>query len=271
MSNSLKVKLSVLSSNESSISDLQKQLMQAELEAIEEKHPIVENQICIDKTYQVEFDRYIEVGFFIRNTLPQSVNFEYVPLVIVNSKEETVFKGIIDLMDFGKLPSMSARSGKIEIEKEKFIKGIKYQDLKLFFDFSQNNMKAEETVEMKIENMPENMNYKERKELEEYFASLLRPRKGTFDINIYKIEVSQKKGISLILILRNATNKTASIESLPISIVTKSDIKVFRTIFKPQQPLTISPRSAKILDLNFKITSEVLNSIKAEELIVRFE
>lgn len=269
--NYIKVELSLLEDMESSMSPIQKELLKSELEDIEKKHPMRKDEVCIDGTYMVDFHSYVEIGFFIRNGLENKLNFETIPVMVTNSKQEVLARQVVNLIDLGTLPPMSARSWKIEIEKSNFIKPIEGDDWKLKFDNIQDAFKAVSTVDMAIENIPEHMPYKDKMAIIEFFNMQPKARKDTFNIIKYKLSYQGNSELLLTLILRNAFDRDLTVQALPVNISTKTGSPVARTIFESEEAFKVKAKSAKLVTLKLKVDNEIMKSIDEKELIVKFE
>ncbi|MBU5592497.1 SLAP domain-containing protein [Clostridium sp. MSJ-4] len=269
--NFIKTKLSINTDNESTMSSLQQDLMKEELEQVEKKHPMEKNQVCIDGTYMVEYDKHVELGFFIRNTLPNKINFENLPLVITDSKGEVILKKVFNMIDFGTLQPMCARPWKIELKKKYLLKPIKQDDWKIVFDASETGTKAVNTLDLELKNVPKNLTYKEKKDLMNFYNTLPRLRKGSFEINMYKLGYNSSKDVYITLIFRNGTDKTGGIEKLPINVMSKIGTPLLRTVFEPKEPMKIPAKSAILQTFTFKVDGSLVDSIPEKDLIVKFE
>lgn len=267
----LKVNLSLRQSNESTISSIQEDLLKQELEEIEKKHPMEENQVTIDGTYLVEYKKHVEIGFFVRSTLSSKMNFENIPLIIVNSKGEVILKKVFNMIEFGTLEPMAARPWKIEVDKKDFIKPIRENDWKLQFDLSNNSFVALDTVDAKLENIPENLSYNDKKQLMDFYDLLPSLRTGNFEINIYKVGYNSNKDLCLTLIIRNGIAKAMMIEKLPISIMSKIGVPLVKTVFQPKEPFSVPPKTSIVHTFTFKVDRTLANTIPEKDIIVKFE
>lgn len=205
------LELSLPEQYENIVSDVQKEVM---MEELEEFAPIKENDINISTTYLYDDGDEIEAKIYFRNGFARKVNFEYVPLILVNSKEEILAKKTFDLREMGDIPPKGARPWKIsflksEVNMEKFLAA----DCKIMFDA---HLKAVNYANIELE-LDESMKL-HRTMFENFLKELPRIERGNVSLSKFSIALANDGRIIVTLMVRNSTDKNIKIEKLPITL-----------------------------------------------------
>ena len=108
-------KLSLLEKDNVVISDVHKEILEDE---INELPPIKEGELNISGVYIYDIGEKFEAKIYVRNGLSENLNLEDIPLVIKNSKDETLGVQTFNLRGLGKLPPHSVRPIKVYFEKD---------------------------------------------------------------------------------------------------------------------------------------------------------
>ncbi len=230
---------------EDRISKFQKECFVDEIGALP---PIKEGEVNISTDFIFDLgDRY-EASIFIRNGLKKSINFENVPFLIVNTNNEVLVEKIFNLREVGDVPALGVRPWKIYFEKSEVNLGENdLKELKIVFD---TRIKAEETVKIEFENLPEGIQGEARRRFEKFLENLPLLRRGEASISTYSVEKTTDGGISTTIIIRNGANKEVNVEQVPLTIIDANENAVAAGMFYLDN-VTINASKAKVYNFSF--------------------
>ncbi|MBV7272651.1 SLAP domain-containing protein [Clostridium sp. PL3] len=263
-SEAVELQLSLTEREENIVSDVQKEIMNEELD---EFAPVKENDINIATTYVYEDKNEIEAKVYFRNGFTRKVNFEYVPLVMTNSQNEILAKKIFDLREMGDIPPCGARPWKVsfpksEVDMEKFSSG----DCKIIFDAK---VKAVNYADIELEAVDPSM--EELKPLfEKFLRELPRIEKGNVSFSKFNVALSNDGKIIITLMARNGCNKTVRVEEMPITLKDENNNVAASGIFKLGD-FEVSAMKAKMLTLAFDTEVTLDETISLDKWKVVFQ
>lgn len=235
------------------ISDVQKEYLEEELKEVIPN--IKEGQINIAGIYAFDQGDKVEVKAYLANGLSKSVNFEEVPIYIVNSKEEKLAYQVFDLSGEGDIPSGKAISVKLNFNKENiFVDKIPQDDWKLVF--GSNDVKGVRYVNIELESIPEGIEQSEIKVFQEFLESLPKLERGQGSISVFTITQYENGDLLMTLLVRNATDEAVTMTKMPITLKTKEGETILSGVFDIEN-FTMNPYKARVLSLIFK--KEVVN------------
>ncbi|MBW9159106.1 SLAP domain-containing protein [Clostridium tagluense] len=232
------------------MSDFQKDFLSEELAGMP---PLEDGQVSINGVYTFDMGDKIEVSVYLRNGLANQINFHKVPLVIINQKGEVLAKQIMDMHDFGILPSFSARPYKVYFDKVNvFVDTIPMDDWKIQFEKSVSAIK---TVKVELDEMPKNIDRDLKNSFIKFLNKLPLIRSGDVNIEVFKTLRCMDNSISIVFLILNGYDKIVKLERLPILIVDEQGAVVAKGIFDIEN-INVNPHKAKIYD--FTITEEYI-------------
>lgn len=235
------------------ISDVQKEYLEEELKEVIPN--IKEGQINIAGIYAFDQGDKVEVKAYLANGLSKSVNFEEVPIYIVNSKEEKLAYQVFDLSGEGDIPSGKAISLKLNFNKENIlVDKIPQDDWKLVF--GSNDVKGVRYVNIELESIPEGIEQSEIKVFQEFLESLPKLERGQGSISVFTITQYENGDLLMTLLVRNATDEAVTMTKMPITLKTKEGETILSGVFDIEN-FTMNPYKARVLSLIFK--KEVVN------------
>ena len=197
----------------------------------------------------------MEVKAYLANGLSKSVNFEEVPIYIVNSKEEKLAYQVFDLSGEGDIPSGKAISVKLNFNKENIlVDKIPQDDWKLVF--GSNDVKGVRYVNIELESIPEGIEQSEIKVFQEFLESLPKLERGQGSISVFTITQYENGDLLMTLLVRNATDEAVTMTKMPITLKTKEGETILSGVFDIEN-FTMNPYKARVLSLIFK--KEVVN------------
>lgn len=205
------LELSLPEQYENIVSDVQKEVM---MEELEEFAPVKENDINVSTTYVYDDGDEIEAKIYFRNGFARKVNFEYVPLVLINSKEEILAKKTFDLREMGDIPPKGARPWKVSfLKSEVDIEKFSAADCKVIFDL---HLKAVNYANIELE-LDESMQI-HRTMFENFLKDLPGIERGNVSLSKFNIALSNDGKLIVTLMVRNSTDKNVKIEKLPVTL-----------------------------------------------------
>lgn len=265
LENNIETKLSLPENVDNIVSDVQKEILNDEVAQLS---PIKENDINISTVYVFENKDDIEAKVYFRNGLSKKVNFEYVPLVMLNSKDEIIAKKIFNLKEVGNLPPDSARPWKLFFDKSEVnMNKFSREDCKVIFDTGLTAVKYapitldESSVgEKKYVSM-----------FQDFIKTLPGLEKGSMSISKFKIALQEQAKIMVTLIVRNGCNKLINIEKLPITIKDENGNIVASGVFETNG-LKVEPMKARVCNFTFdtNVNMEIEHSVVLDKWNVVF-
>lgn len=238
--------LSLLERDEAIISEVQKDILKEELD---EFSTIKEGDIDVEGVYAYDQGENIEVKIYIRNGLSQNVNFEYIPFMIVNSKEEVLAYQMFNMKELGEIPAHSARPWKLYFDKKNvYVDKIPMDDWSIAFD---SRLNVEESVTIEYENLPDEIEVSDRLVFEKFLSDQSKLKIGKFGASSFSIGIQKDGTIVVTVVMRNGSNNSIKVEQVPITLKDAKGNVVKSNLFKLDN-FVISPFKAKIYNFTFQ-------------------
>lgn len=260
----VELQLSLPEQYENIVSDVQKEIMNEELE---EFVPIKENDINVATTYVYDDGEEIEAKVYFRNGFTRKVNLEYLPLLLVNSKNEVLAKKVFDLREMGDIPSLGARPWKVSFPKSEVdMNKFSPSDCKVIFDAQ---IKAVNYAKIELEPLPESM--QELKAVfENYLKELPGIEKGNVSVTNFNIALSNEGKILVTLMVRNATDKNVKVEAIPVTLKDENNNIAAAGLFNLSD-FEVPSMKAKICTLAFDTELNLTETISLDKWNVEFK
>lgn len=251
--NFMDVELYLNEDSKRKISDVQKEYLEEELKEVIPK--VEEGKINIAGIYAFDQGDTVEVKAYLANGLSQKVNFEDVPIYIINSKEEKLAYQIFDLSGEGDIPSGKGIPVKLNFDKKNIlVDKIPQDDWKVVF--GGNDVKGVRYVNIELESIPEGIEESEVKVFEEFLESLPKLERGQGSISVFTITQYENGDLLMTLLVRNATDEPVTMTKMPVTLKTAEGETILSGIFDIEN-FTVNPYKARVLSLIFK--KEVVN------------
>lgn len=235
------------------ISDVQKEYLEEELREVIPK--VEEGKINIAGIYAFDQGDKVEVKAYLANGLSQKINFEDVPIYIINSKEEKLAYQVFDLSEEGDIPSGKAIPVKLNFNKQNIlVDKIPQDDWKVVF--GGNDVKGVRYVNIELESIPEGIEESEIKVFKEFLESLPKLERGQGSISVFTITQYENGDLLMTLLVRNATYEAVTMTKMPITLKTQKGETILSGVFDIEN-FTVNPYKARVLSLIFK--KEVVN------------
>lgn len=241
----VEMELSLTERFDAVVSDVQKDIMNEEISGLE---PIKENDINISTIYVFDDGDEIEAKVYFRNGFLKKVNFEYVPLVLVNSQKDIVASKVFDLREMGDIPSGGARPWKLYFEKSSVdMSKFSPENCKVIFN---KNIKAVNYAKFQFQDFPEELN-NFKGEFQKFLENLPNIEKGKFSTSTFNITLQQNGNLIVTIIMRNSVEKAVKIEEIPVTIKDENDNVVVSGKFQLND-FTINSMKARVCILTFE-------------------
>lgn len=265
MADEVDLKLDLGEAESIRVSDLQKEFLQDELD---EMPPVKTGDVNIHPVYFVPEDNGLEVKVFFRNGLKSKINFDKLPILVVDNEGNTVAKKIFDLRGMGDISPLSAMPWKLYFAKEDIIAPIKdYKNLKVLFD---TNLKAFKSVNVKVNDLPEDVGASDKRKLDNILKSLPILQEGTFSVSGVEVNVSEEGNVSILVVMRNGADKSVKVQVLPISLYDKEDKVVASGNFQLEN-CVVDAKSAKLMNFMFLKQDVLAEDYDLSQFKVRFQ
>lgn len=227
------------------ITEMQLSIMENELNQLNEKNPLKNEQVDFVKIYNIKTDEGAESYFYIRNNSSKNINLEYVPIQLKHEKR-LVAVATPNFKQIGVIPSKTAVAFKAQFKMKDifFPKYIAKSELII-----EGEVTAIKTIHTSIENLPENIDYYQKEFLNNYVNSLKELPINSFDINVVSISEDEGKSLNISLLIRNGyIEHGIEIDTLPIKVFTKSGVLIYNGAFRSND-LKVSKASSKLFNI----------------------
>jgi SLAP domain-containing protein len=238
-------KLSYTEQEKASISKLMEDIYNEDISKLE---PINEGDINISTIYIYDLGDKLEAKVIIRNAMITNVNFNLIPLIIIDSENSIILEEIVDLNELGTIPSNHARPYIIFFNKANLKKEVNnFENCKVTFN---NNLKA--CNSQKIENIiiDEDIPIINNIYIEDYISKLPPIKIGDIKLINHKLFFDENGKKNFIIILINANNKSATVNNFTVGF--KNSIDLISAIERVTEVYEIPPYTAKAVKISLK-------------------
>lgn len=195
----------------------------------------------------------VEVSVYLRNGLSKQINFDKVPLVIVNKNGDILAKQIMYMGDFGILPPFSARPYKVYFDKVNlFVDTISNDNFEIQFEEA---VTAINTVKVELEDISVSMEHELKSSFTKFLDKLPLIKAGDVSIEVFKTLKGMDNTISIVLMIRNGCDDIIKLERLPIIVKDEQGQSVAKGVFDIEN-VSVNPHKAKVYD--FTITEDYI-------------
>lgn len=243
----LDIKLSLLEKDQKVMSNVQKEILEEELD---ELLPIKEGQVNVAGIYAYDLKDKYEVKVYLRNGMKNEINFEKIPFKIINSKGDLLASQVFDLKSMGDIPSNCGRPWILYFDKENvFVDKISMDDWKVVFD---NSLKALRNLTVDIENLPDEIDSESKKVYTDFLEGLPALKEGEVSFSKFSIGINEDGYLLVTIVVRNGCNKGINIEKLPMTIRDEKGNFVASESFDLKD-LKVSAMKAKVCNFAFPL------------------
>ncbi len=259
----VELKLHVNDGHEAAHADAKKEFYKEELESLPDMN---EGDININTTYVFDLGDKVEVGVYFRNALSKEINFDKLPLMMLNSKGEVVAKQVFELREVGNIPPYSAVPWKLFFDKENiFIDTVSLKDgLHIVFD---TNIKSYSSVKIEFEDVPTDSQFNT---LHKYLNEMSPIASGDINLSLYKILKGNNGELQISIIVRNAATKKVKVEKVPVTIKNMDNDKVVAIGTFNTSDFEVNSLKAKFLNLQFTEEQLLEQDFNIDRLVAHF-
>lgn len=225
--------------------ELQLSMMEKELNDLNEKYELQEDNFDFKKVYSIKNDEGAEAYFYIRNNTSMNLNLEGIPVHMMKG-DRLVAKAYPDFKQLGEIPSKTAVAFKVQFKTEDiyFPKYIPKGEIVVG-----GKLIALETVNTKIENLPGNMDYYQKEFIDEKLSSMTNLRKDTFDINFISASEGEDKSLNISILIRNGYSAHGiEVATLPIQVYNEAGVLIYTGAFESTE-LKVKKTSSKLFNI----------------------
>lgn len=259
------LELSLNELDNATMSSVQKEFIQEELDGFDK---IKENDVNISTSYVFDMNDKIEAKVFFRNGFSSKINFEKVPLLLLDENGDIVTGQIFNLRDLGDIPAHGVRPYQLFFDKSNMInrKAVS-EGWKVIFN---NNIKAINTVKVEYEKMPEDLDIEARIFFNKYLNSLPLLEKGQVEIKPYMVKLKEDNKVKFTIVIRNGADKKAILDEMPVTILDADKKVVYSSKFKVED-LEVNPLKAQLCNFLVDLSDKDLSEFNMENLSLEFK
>jgi SLAP domain-containing protein len=253
------------------VSFLKKKIFQEELDRINKQFPLQENQININKTYMVDRENALEVGFFIRSTVKKDICIGEADLGIENINKEIVISQKFNFKELGVIPSYCGIPVAVHFNKHGNDKFYNVEGYSLKF-VNLDSLQSFLSVNSEIENLSANLSFEEEKEILDYVHKLEVLKKNEISLSVFKLTKNESGGIAIEVLVRNGYENEAKLEKIPISIFNENNVIIARSVFEnPDGIVKVSPYKSKLVKFVFESSNIYISDYELSKCKVLYK
>lgn len=256
--------LSLLENDDNVMSDVQKDILEDELE---ELPPIKEGQLNISGIYVYDLGEKLEVKVYIRNGLSKEIVLETMPLAILNSKNEVLAHQMFNLKSLGTIPPHAARPLKLYYEKKNvYVEEIPIDDWTIGFD---TNVRTIKEVNVNYEKLPKNIDIEDKLVFDKFLRSLPNLKEDQFSVSTFSIGIQKDGTIMVTVVMRNGNDKAIALKEIPMSVIDANGNVVKSNLFKLEN-FEVGALKARIFNFAFPTNFRLENNVALNDWKVEF-
>jgi accessory Sec system S-layer assembly protein len=232
-----------------------------------QKLPALEpDQIAINGVNLYEYEEGFVITAFLRSSLSQTVGFEVVDLVIVDANDKPLARKSFEMDLFGKLPPNTCRPWRFLFENKYMLEEeIPRNNWKVVFELKKKN-----TPPQKLDldaGWKKRLSAEQKAYLEKIVKNLKPLREGEVNFMGLEAKMVSGKGLAVTLLIRNGSNRSLTIEKLPLAVEDASRDVVAQAGFKIRElevkPFTCKPWTFVFPESSIKKTNMDLSKWRA--------
>lgn len=175
------------------------------------------NQISIHGIKLYQYDDSFVISALLRSSLTKPINLEVIDLVVVDKNDKPIARKSFEMDLFGELPSNSSMPWRFLFEKEHHLtKTIPTKNWKLYFELKSKGPKKL-TLDLD-ESWKESISDEQENYLNKVIESLPALKEGEVNFTGLEANYEPEKGIVATMLIRNGSNRSINIETLPLVI-----------------------------------------------------
>lgn len=250
---------------ENEISQLQKEVMEKEIDLLSKESVIDEGHLDLKKVYVIENDEGAEAQVYIRNNTGLTLKLEGLPMHLTYN--ESVI-GIVcpDFKGLREIPPKTIAPFKIQFNHENiyYPEFVNEAEVRIGVE-----MNIEETVNHKVDNLPNTLNYEQKKFIEDFCTSLKDLRADTYDFNVMTLSKNEDRTLNVAILIRNGYDHDIEVETIPLVLYNGKGLPMYEGSFRTKG-LIVKAKSASAHNLVVPASFIPISEVNYEEFIVEF-
>jgi accessory Sec system S-layer assembly protein len=209
----------------------------------QELPPLEEGNISLAGISLVPHDDGVEVTAFLRNSTDRPVRLGQMTLLILFGDQELFTRQNFDLSEMGEIPAYSARPWTFVFNREHFLQvDVLLINWKIAFELAQKKLVLPQQLELE-ESWIKALTDEQKNNLIELARKLPPLQQG--EVNIQSVSISRTDdAIRAMLLFRNGSDQSLSIERLPLALYDATGDKVAEGVFE-LGGLTVNAHTSK--------------------------
>ncbi|MED1784280.1 accessory Sec system S-layer assembly protein [Brevibacillus fortis] len=210
----------------------------------QELEPLQPGNISLAGTSLVPHDDGIEVVAFVRNSTDRPISLNEMTLVVLFGDQELFTRQSFDLSELGEIPPRSARPWSFVFTREHFLQvEVLLVNWKIAFEMAQKKMVLPQQLELE-ESWIKALTDEQKTSLIELAKNLPALKEGEVNIQSVQIRQTENGALNAMLLIRNGSTQSLSIEKLPLALYDASGDKVAEGLFELGS-LTVNANTSK--------------------------
>ncbi|QDS37380.1 accessory Sec system S-layer assembly protein [Brevibacillus brevis] len=198
----------------------------------QELEPLQPGNISLAGTSLVPHDDGIEVVAFVRNSTDSPISLNEMTLVVLFGDQELFTRQSFDLSELGEIPPRSARPWAFVFTREHFLQvEVLLANWKIAFEMAQKKMVLPQQLELE-ESWIKALTDEQKTSLIELAKNLPALKEGEVNIQSVQIRRTESGALNAMLLIRNGSTQSLSIEKLPLALYDASGDKVAEGLFE---------------------------------------
>lgn len=174
-----------------------------------------ENQISISGVDLKNIDGHLHITAFVRNSLNKSIKLQASPLLLIDHDANVIARKEFDLSLLGEIPARSSRPWEFQFSLEEMkVTEIPHTGWNLAFELSS---RTPHSLELE-ESWKKSLATEEINSLEKLVQSLQIPKPGEVNFLGIKVKFDQEGKLHTTILIRNGSNKSITLQQLPIAV-----------------------------------------------------
>lgn len=216
-------------------------------EQLPELPSVNEGQVSIHSTGVSPADGALLVGFFVSNGLSQTVKFDNVPLVLMDSDRRVLARQSFDGETIGEIVGGSEKACVVRFLPNNVYVQTVPGECQVCFDVP---AQRPQSINIQYQALPETTTEDQREELERKLRELPPMKPGEVNFSPLHAQVTTQGDLLTTVIIRNSTDKIINLEQIPLAVFDAHQEEVARGLFDIKD-LTIEPFKAILWTFNF--------------------
>jgi accessory Sec system S-layer assembly protein len=210
----------------------------------QELPPLEEGNISLAGISLVPHDDGVQVTAFLRNGTNRPLRLGEMPLVVLFGDQQLFTRQTFDLGELGEIPPYAARPWTFVFKREYFLQvNVLLTNWKIAFELAQKKMVLPQQLELE-ESWIKALTDEQKQSLIELAKRLPPLKEGEVNIQSVQLRRAEDGALHAMLLIRNGSTQSLSIEKLPLALYDAAGDKVAEGLFE-LGGLTVNANTSK--------------------------